>query len=127
MACAAALATLDAIEAEGLVERARSLGDHALESLRELARRHPAIRDVRGLGLLLGVELKRDPAHPERAERDAERILYGALSRGLSFKISMGTILTLVPPLNIAKEDLDHAIEILDACFTELQRPSPKR
>src|SRR6185369_4693724 len=120
VACAAGLATLRVIEDEKLVERARTLGLYALERLRELAARHPLIADVRGLGLLLGVELLRDPKTLERATDEAERVMYCALNRGLNFKITMGNILTLTPALTITQEEMDQAIEILDQCIGEV-------
>ena len=82
--CAAALATLDVIEDEGLLARTRTLGGKAMARLRDLASRHPLVGDVRGVGLLLGVELVRPDGTP--ATREAERVMYGCLARGLSFK-----------------------------------------
>jgi len=116
--CAAALATLEVIEAEGLCERSTVLGEYALERLQELKSRHPFIGEVRGLGLLLGVELVKDgePAHEE-----AERVMYACLSRGLSFKVGQGNVIVLSPPLIIPKEALDHAINILDDSLREIE------
>jgi 4-aminobutyrate aminotransferase len=120
--CAAALATLDYIEKEGLVERARALGEHALVRLHEMAARHRLIGEVRGLGLCLGVELVRDRETKERARQEAEAVMYGALDRGLSFKVSSGNVLALAPPLTIAREELDRALAIIDECLTEVER-----
>jgi 4-aminobutyrate aminotransferase len=117
LACAAGLATLQIIQEEKLVERAQALGNYALERLRELAKRHPLIGDVRGLGLLMGVELLRERKTLERATDEAERVMYGALSRGLNFKVTMGNILTLTPPLTIAQAELDQAFAILEDCI----------
>lgn len=119
VACAAALATLSVIEREGLLAHARQLGEHALSRLRDLQARHALVGDVRGLGLLLGVELVRDRATKERAVDEAERIMYRALDLGLSFKLTMGCILTLMPPLVIQRAEMDRAIDILDACLSE--------
>jgi 4-aminobutyrate aminotransferase len=119
--CAAALATIDVIEKEGLADRARTLGDHALGRLRALAARHRMIADVRGIGLLLGVELV-DPDTGAPARTAAERVMYGALERGLSFKVSAGNVLALTPPLTIASDDLDRALDIVDACLAEVER-----
>ena len=113
--CAAALAAIEVIESEGLVERAAELGAHALTRLSELAARHTVIAEVRGIGLLMGVEVE---APAGDSGMLAERILYAALEQGLSFKISMGNILTLTPPLTITPEELDSAIDILDAAIT---------
>jgi 4-aminobutyrate aminotransferase len=120
VACAAGLATLQVIEEEKLVERARDLGQHALERFREMARRRSLIGDVRGLGLLMGLELLREGNTLERATDEAERVMYAALRRGLNFKITMGNILTLTPALTITREELNQAIEILDACLGEV-------
>jgi 4-aminobutyrate aminotransferase len=115
VACAAGLATLQIIQGENLPERARVLGQHALTRLHGLAVRHPIVGDVRGLGLLLGMELLRNRTTLERATEEAERVMYAALRRGLNFKVTMGNILTLTPALTISQAELDQAIDILDA------------
>jgi len=120
VACAAGLATLQVIEEEHLVDRARTLGHYAVDRLRELAARHRLIGDVRGLGLLLGVELVRDPKSLEAATDEAERVMYSALRRGLNFKITMGNILTLTPALIITEPEMNQAIDILDQCLSEV-------
>jgi 4-aminobutyrate aminotransferase len=124
VACAAGLATLQVIEEERLVERASTLGQDALRRLWELAARHPLIGDVRGLGLLLGIELLRDRKTLEPANDEAERVMYLALQRGLNFKITMGNILTLTPALTISDAEMDQAIEVLDACIRDVSRRS---
>src|SRR5690348_12107395 len=108
--CAAALATLDVIDDEGLLARANTLGAHALERLRDMQRRLPLISDVRGIGLLLGVELV-DLASGAPARDAAEQVLYDCLGAGLSFKVGQGNVLVLAPPLVIAQTDLDRALD----------------
>lgn len=120
VACAAGLATLDVIQQEQLVEHARTMGEHALARGREMMSRHPLIGDVRGLGLLLGIELVKDRVTKEPAREAAEQVMYAALDRGLSFKLTMGNILTLTPPLVITRDELDRAMDILDACLNEV-------
>ena len=120
VACVAGLATLEFIEEEALLERAQTLGSHALERLRSLKSRHPIIRDVRGIGLLIGIELARVGNQNVRATAEAEAVMYRSLAQGLSFKLTMGDILTLTPPLTISREELDRAIDILDECFGAL-------
>jgi 4-aminobutyrate aminotransferase len=117
--CAAALATLDVIEDENLLERTRALGAHALDRMRALAKRHPIVGDVRGVGLLLGIELNRTDGSPARHE--AERVMYGCLARGLSFKVGQGNVITLSPPLVIAEADLDRAFDILDEVLADVE------
>jgi len=118
---AAALATMECIEKEGLAERARELGEHTLARLQEMMARHPLIGDVRGLGLLAGVELVRDRATRERAAEEAEQVMYRALEKGLSFKVTAGNVITLIPPLTITRAELDRALDILDACLAEVE------
>jgi len=119
--CAAALATIEYIETEGLVDRARGLGAHALARMNELARHHRLIGDVRGLGLLLGIELLRDRETRAPANDEADRVMYRALEQGLSFKVSAGNVLTLTPPLTIGEDALDRALDIIDDCLTEIE------
>jgi 4-aminobutyrate aminotransferase len=121
--CAAALATLDVIEDEGLLERSRTLGAQALERLQALARKHPLVGAVRGIGMLFGVELVRDgpTAGPQPARREAEQVMYECLARGLSFKVGQGNVLALSPPLVIGEADLDRALEILDDALAAVE------
>lgn len=122
VACAAGLATLQVIEEEGLLQRAARLGAQTLDRMRSWTSKHPLVGEVRGLGMLWGIELVLNRNPWIRANEAAERVLYAALSRGLSFKLTMGNIVTLVPPLTIAQEDLDRALEILEASITDVER-----
>jgi 4-aminobutyrate aminotransferase len=114
VACAAGLATLQAIEEEKLIDRAKELSRRGLERLRALHARHPVIRDVRGLGCYFGVEI--GGAHPARF---AERLMYRCLERGLSFKIGGGTVVTLCPPLTIPFEQFDQALSIFEGALSD--------
>ncbi|MCH8926568.1 MAG: aspartate aminotransferase family protein [Proteobacteria bacterium] len=116
----AALTTIAIIEDEGLVERAATLGERALARLQDMKARHPLIGDVRGRGLVLGVELVQDRATKAPATDAAEAIFYRALERGLSFKVTMGNVLTLTPPLVISEDDLMRGLDILEACIGEV-------
>jgi len=120
VACAAALAAIEYIEQERLVENAQVVGEHALNRLRATMERYEMIGEVRGLGLLMGVELVKDRATREPAREEAEQVMYAALSKGLSFKTTMGNIITLTPPLTITKAEMDRAIDILEGCLREL-------
>lgn len=117
LAAAAALATIDVIERDNLVARSAELGEYAVTRLREMQRRIPLIADIRGWGLALGVELRRDG---RKATAAAERAMYDCLSRGLSFKVSDGNVLTLTPPLVISRTELDAALDILATVLTAL-------
>ncbi len=113
----AALTTIEIIEDEGLVENAARMGDRALVRMHEMMDRIPAIGDVRGRGLLLGIELVEDRATRAPASALSEDVLYRALERGLSFKTTMGNVLTLTPPLTVTAAELDRAFDIIESCL----------
>lgn len=125
VACAATLATITYIENHKLTDHARDLGGYALKRLKGMKEKYPLVGDVRGLGLFLGVELVKDRKTRERAVDETEAIMYRALSRGLSFKLTMGNILTLTPALTITKAEMDKALDIIEEFFAEnIQRVS---
>ena len=110
----AALTTIGIIEEEGLAARAAALGEHAMGRMRDLMARAPIVGDVRGRGLLFGVEIVSDRESRAPGRELAEMIYYHCLEAGLSFKISQGCVLTLSPPLVISKTDLDRALDIVE-------------
>jgi 4-aminobutyrate aminotransferase len=118
----AGLTTLQIIEDEGLVDNAARIGARALERLGDLMDRHPLIGDVRGRGCVFGAELVLDRDTREPASDAADGVLYRALDRGLSFKTTMGNVLTFTPPLILTPEQLDQAIDIVDVCLGEVER-----
>jgi 4-aminobutyrate aminotransferase len=118
-ACAAGLATLEVIEEEGLVARAATIGRQTVDDLRIRLSSHPIVREVRGLGLLIGVEIAGKNGNSNDL---AEQIMYAALRNGLNFKVSKGNILTFAPPLNIAEEELEQAWTILESAITEAEQ-----
>ena len=122
VAAAAALAAIAVIEEENLVQRAASLGRQVLERLAAMKRDHPLVGDVRGVGLLTGIDLVRNPGTKERAVEEADRLMYRCLKRGLSFKTSQGSFIPLSPPLNIPRENLDDALNILEECLGAVQQ-----
>ncbi len=115
----AALTTIEIIEDEGLVENARRVGAAALARLEEMKRKHASIGDVRGRGLLLGIELVEDRDTKAPAKDAADRVMYAALEQGLSFKTTMGNVLTLTPPLTVSEAQMHQALDILDQCLLE--------
>ncbi len=115
---AAGLAVLDVIEEEGLVERARERGNYLLAALRELQARHEQIGDVRGRGLLVGLELVEDRATREPANALGAAVTAECLERGLSMNIvrsgSSANCFRMAPPLSITEDEIDLAVSILD-------------
>jgi 4-aminobutyrate aminotransferase len=118
----AALTTIQIIEDDGLVENARQVGAAAMARLEEIKARHPLIGDVRGRGLLIGIELVRDRGSKQPANQAAESVLYRALSKQLSFKTTMGNVLTLTPPLTITAAEMEVALGIIEECISEVER-----
>jgi 4-aminobutyrate aminotransferase-like enzyme len=116
LGCAAALAQIDEIETHGLADRAASLGDTLLGRLRDMQGRLPAIGDVRGRGLMVGLEIVRDGEFPdpERAGQLAVR----ALEKGLIL-LGGGHTLELTPPLTITMAQLDFALATLEGLLAE--------
>lgn len=121
LGCAAALASLGVIEEEGLAARARKEGDSWLESLRSLASRHDCIGEVRGRGLMLGLDLVLDRPTRLPGTEIAIRVTKLALRRGwiLLGGGDAGNVISLSPPLNIDNSLLDAAVEMLDDVLTE--------
>lgn len=113
----AALTTIQIIEEEGLVARSAELGSYALDRLNTFAPQSRYVGDVRGRGLLFGIEIVEDRDSRAEARDRAERIYYRCLEAGLSFKISAGCVLTLSPPLTITRDDLDCALSIVETAI----------
>jgi 4-aminobutyrate aminotransferase len=116
----AALAMIEFIEKEGLLDKVKADELFVRDHLHRLKERFPIIGDVRGIGLLWGVELVKDSVTKEKAELEAEKILYECLEHGLSFKVSQGNVLQLCPPLTITRDELKTAISILESAFQNL-------
>lgn len=117
----AALTTIEIIEDEGLVENAASVGEYALSRLSEMMDKHPLMGDVRGRGFLFGAELVKDRESREPANDAADRVLYKSLSKGLSFKTTMGNVLTFTPSLITTREDMDFALNVIDESVGEVE------
>lgn len=114
----AALAMINMIEREGLVEQATKKGAFALQHLQKLKAEHSWIHDVRGLGLMIGVEL-RHPDTGKPAKELANDVMVRCLELGLNFKISMGCIVNWTPPLTVTQDQLSNAIAILNQALKE--------
>ena len=123
LACAAGTATLDALEREDLAGQARRLGGYLKSRLNGLAERFEIIGDVRGRGLLQGVELVRDRRTKEPATAEGKAIAERCLEAGLVFSVRReGSVLRLVPPASTSEAQLDRAMEILEEALAEVSR-----
>lgn len=112
IAMAVGLAVIKFIEENDLLNKVIEKGSYLRARLEKLQEKHACIGDIRGLGLLIGVELVLPDG--SRALDLAEKVMYTCLDLGLSFKISMGNVLTLTPALTISYEELDEGLDILD-------------
>jgi len=108
LACAAGIATLHALTQDGLIENAKSMGEKFSNGLEELKSKHPIIREVRGKGLMIGVELK----------FEVKDILMEGIKNGLLLLYSGRNILRFLPPLVISEEDTVKTLQILDELLT---------
>jgi len=116
ISCAAALATIETIRKEGLLKKARESGDYLLSRLRELQAKYEVIGDVRGVGLMIGMELIVPGSDREPNPAAAKKVLNEALSRGmLMYPCGIRSqVIRVAPPLNITREQIDEGLRILD-------------
>jgi 4-aminobutyrate aminotransferase len=119
VSAAAGLTTIQIIEDDNLVGNAARLGEIALQRLRQMQSCNPLIGDVRGRGLLFGVELVTDPLARTPANDLAEAVLYRCLDKGLSFKLSLGNTLTFTPPLILTDEQLEFALTVIEESLAQ--------
>ncbi|GAC1577009.1 MAG: aminotransferase class III-fold pyridoxal phosphate-dependent enzyme [Candidatus Dormibacteria bacterium] len=124
VACAAALATLEVIDDERLTENSDHLGAWVLGRLRELSARQPAIGEVRGMGLMVGIEVVEDRDTMAPAAALAQRVRTACRERGLIIGIGgfFGNVVRLQPPLVITQDQLSEAVGTLDSAFEAAQR-----
>jgi len=109
LVCAAAVAVIEAIEEENLLENAEKLGQYTMEKLEQLKQKHGIIDSVRGVGLMIGVQLKSPGAE----------IVNKCLENGLRINCTQGTVLRFMPPMIADKGMIDQAVDILDSVMTE--------
>ncbi|MFQ5427275.1 MAG: aspartate aminotransferase family protein, partial [Gaiellales bacterium] len=121
--CAGGLALLDVIAAEGLSEQAAAVGDVLLAGLRDLQSRHRLIGDVRGLGMILGVELVRDRVSREPAPLDTTRLVYRCYELGLLL-ISVGrfgNVIEITPPLVTTAAEAEAALAVFEEALSDVE------
>ena len=109
IACAAAVAVIEAIEEENLLENAAQMGQYAKEKLDQLKQKHSIIDHVRSVGLMIGVQLT----------SPGSQIVDKCLENGLRINCTQGTVLRFMPPMIVTKSQIDEAVDILDNVLTE--------
>ena len=119
------LAVLDTIRTERLLERSREMGEYLARGLNDLKARHEEIGDVRGMGLLRGIELVKDretrEPHHELGALTTERCLKLGLSMNIRRRPERGSVWRIAPPLTVAREDIDLAMTIFNQALTEMK------
>jgi 4-aminobutyrate aminotransferase len=126
VSCAAAVATLKLLKAR-LIANAAAVGGHLIARLRALVDTHPLIGDVRGRGLMIGVELVRDRRTKERASEERDAVVTAAFARGLLLLGAGKNAIRFSPPLVLTREQADTAVRIFDEALTEVERSWTRR
>ena len=121
VSCAAALATIKLLRTQ-LMANAADVGGHMLAGLKQLADKHPLIGDVRGRGLMIGVELVRDRETKERATDERDAVVNAAFRRGLLLLGAGKNAIRFSPPLVLTREQADIAVRIFDESLQEVRR-----
>jgi 4-aminobutyrate aminotransferase len=121
VSCAAALATIKLLK-EQYVENAATVGAHMIEGLRGLQKKHPLIGDIRGLGMMIGVELVKDRKTKERAVEARNAVVQSMFRRGVLILGAGRNAIRLAPPLVLSKDQADSVLEALDQSLTEAAR-----
>lgn len=121
LACAAALATIDLIDKEYL-QNAAEVGEYTLDALHEIMVRHPSIGDVRGKGLMIGVEFVKDRQTKEPAEALRDNIVDIAFRNGLLLLGCGKSTIRIAPPLSVSRQEVDEAMQMLEDAITVAEK-----
>jgi len=119
---AAALATLDVIERERLVQNSADVGSHILELIADWPRKHKLVGDVRGRGLMIGVDIVKDKATKEYAPEQRDRIIDLAFERGVLLLGCGPSAVRLSPPLVVGRDEAEVAVEVLEEAISAVER-----
>jgi len=121
LGCVAGKAVIDYIEQNQILDKVTDDERFMRIELMAMKDRHPLIGDVRGIGLLWGIELVKDRTTKEKATEVAEKVMYKCLENGLSFKVSQGNVIQLSPPLVITRNQLQEALAIVESAIGAVQ------
>ncbi|PIP65115.1 aspartate aminotransferase family protein, partial [Candidatus Peregrinibacteria bacterium CG22_combo_CG10-13_8_21_14_all_49_11] len=121
VACRTALEVIDRLENKGLLGHVNQTGDYMQKRMRDLQARHPSIGNVRGKGLMIGVELVKDQRSKERAPEFRDRFVQKAFENGLLTITCGPNAFRILPPLILTKEEADIGINIIDRVLTDME------
>ncbi len=113
LACAAALKTIELLEREYL-QNAAEVGQYALDALAEIAARHPSIGEVRGIGMMIGVEFVADKTTKVPADKLRDAVVHNAFERGLLLLGCAKSVIRIAPPLSMSKAEMDEGLKIFE-------------
>jgi len=119
---AAALATLDVIERERLLDNATEVGNHMLKRMADWPKKYEIVGDVRGRGLMIGVEIIKDKKTKEHGAAERDRIVQLAFERGILFLGAGPSTVRICPPLVVTRDEADAAIEALEESISRVER-----
>jgi len=119
---AASLATLDVIEKEGLIENAKRVGAHMLKRMADWPKKHRIVGDVRGRGLMIGVEIVKDQGTKEYGNEYRDRIVEQAFERGILFLGCGPSTIRIAPPLIVSQDEADVAIDALEESIAAVEK-----
>ncbi len=117
ISCAASLATIDLIETE-FMKNAEVVGAYALEALKEMQMRHPSIGEVRGKGLMIGVEFVKDRETKEPAKELTDRVVDIGFERGLLMLSCGKSVIRIAPPLSMSRSEMDEGLKLFEEALT---------
>jgi len=117
ISCAASLATIELLEG-GFMQNAAEVGAYALEALEEMKARHPSLGDVRGKGLMIGVEFVKNRETKEPAKELTERVVHYGFERGLLMLSCGKSVIRIAPPLSISKSEMEEGLRIFEEALT---------
>ena len=122
VAVAAALATLDVIEKEHLLANSQEVGDHMMTRMADWPKKHKIVGDVRGRGLMIGVDIVKDQKTREHGAAERDRIVELAFERGVLFLGCGPSAVRIAPPLVVTNDEADVAVEVLEDAITAVER-----
>ena len=119
---AAALATLDVIEKEHLLANSQAVGDHMMKRMADWPKKHKIVGDIRGRGLMIGVDIVKDQKTREYGAAERDRIVELAFERGVLFLGCGPSTVRIAPPLIVTQDEADVAVDVLEDSISALEK-----
>ena len=127
VSCAAGLAVINIIKEENLLENAETLGNYIIDRFKEMQEKYEMIGNIRGKGLMIGVELVKDRKTKEPAKKEAQEVMLRSWKRGIALITAGISTIRIAPPLIITEELVDIALEIIEKSIAEVEKEYLKK